>query len=89
MAEDGTLNKMLAYDISWQARRPAGIALVDDGNCYDKIVHAIASLVFQAFGVPLTAVECMLTTIQEMKCFIRTGFEDSKDFVSSQFEIKT
>ena len=31
----------------------------------------------------------MLTTIQEMKFFLRTGFGDSMDFASSQFEIKT
>jgi hypothetical protein len=63
MAEDGTLTKVLAYDIIGQTRRPAGIALVDANNCYDRIAHAIASLVFQSFRVPPAAVESMLTTI--------------------------
>ena len=89
MADDGTLTKVIAYDIIRQSRRPAGIASVDADNCYDRIAHAIASLVFQAFGVPSSAAECMLTTIQEMKFFLRTGFGDSTDFASSQFEIKT
>ena len=89
MADDGTLTKVIAYDIIRQSRRPAGIASVDADNCYDRIAHAIASLVFQAFGVPSSAAECMLTTIQEMKFFLRTGFGDSSDFASSQFEIKT
>jgi hypothetical protein len=31
----------------------------------------------------------MLTTIQEMKFYLRTGFGDSTDFASSKFEIKT
>ncbi len=31
----------------------------------------------------------MLTTIQEMKFFLRTGFGDSTEFSSSKFEIKT
>ena len=31
----------------------------------------------------------MLTTIQEMKFFLRTGFGDSTDFASSRVEIKT
>ena len=57
MADDGTLTKVLAYDIIKQTRRPAGIASVDVDNCYDRIVHAITSLVFQAFGVPKTALE--------------------------------
>ncbi len=89
MADDGTLTKVIAYDIIRQSRRPAGIASVDGENCYDRIAHAIASLVFQAFGVPSSAAECMLTTIQEMKFFLRTGFGDLTDFASSQFEIKT
>ena len=56
-------------------RRPAGLASVIADNCYDRIAHAIASLVFQVFGVPLSASESMLTTIQEMKFLLRTGLE--------------
>ncbi len=63
--------------------------MVDADNCYDRITHAIASLVFQVFGIPLTAVESMLNTIQEIKFFLRMGFGDSMDFASSKFEIKT
>jgi hypothetical protein len=89
MADDGTLTKVLMYDIIRQTRRSAGIASVDADNCYDRIAHAIASLVFQAFGVPLSATESMLMTIQEMKFFLRTGFGDSTDFDNSKLEIKT
>jgi hypothetical protein len=35
MADDGTLTKVLAYDIIRQTRCPAGIASVDADNCYD------------------------------------------------------
>ena len=89
MADDGTLTKVLTYDIIRQTRRSAGLASVDADNCYDRIAHAIASLVFQAFGVPLSALEAMLTTIQEMKFFLRTGFGDSTDFASLTLSIKT
>jgi len=91
MADNGTLTKVLAYDIIHQSRRPAGIASVDANNCYDRIAHAIASLVFQSFGfgVPTAAAESMLTTIQEMKFFLRTGFGDSTEFASSTVAIKT
>ncbi len=89
MADDGTLTKVLTYDITRQTRRSAGIASVDADNCYDRIAHAIASLVFQVFGVPLSALESMLTTIQEMKFFLRIGFGDSTDFASSALSIKT
>ncbi len=63
MADNGTLTKVLTYDIIRQTIRSAGLALVDADNCYDRIAHAIASLVFQAFGVPLSASEAVLTTI--------------------------
>jgi hypothetical protein len=89
MADDGTLTKVLTYDIIRQTRRPAGLASVDADNCYDRIAHAIASLVFQAFGVPLSASESMLTSIQEMKFFLRTGFGDSTDFATSTLSIRT
>ncbi len=63
MADDGTLTKVLTYNIIRQTQRSAGIASVDADNCYNRIAHVIASLVFQAFGVPLLASESMLMTI--------------------------
>jgi len=89
MADNGTLTKVLTYDIIRQTRQSAGLVSVDADNCYDRIAHAIASLVFQAFGVPLSASKAMLTTIQEMKILLRTGFGDSTDFASSTLSIKT
>ncbi len=70
MADDGTLTKALTHDIIRQTRCPAGLASVDADNCYDCIAHVVASLVFQAFEVPLSASESMLTMIQEMKFFL-------------------
>ncbi len=80
MANDGTLCKTLFYDITRQARVPAAIALVDASNCYDRIAHAMASPVFQAFRIPITAVESMLATIENMKFFLWTGFGDLTSF---------
>jgi hypothetical protein len=37
---------MLFYDIAHQTRTPAAIASVDASNCYDRIAHAMASLIF-------------------------------------------
>jgi hypothetical protein len=56
LADDGTPSKVLFYDIVWQLRRPAGLASVDVENCYDQIAHPMASMVFQAFGVPTPAI---------------------------------
>jgi hypothetical protein len=79
MANNGTLTKVLTYDIIRQTRRLAGVASVDAVNCYNQITHTITSVVFQAFGVPLLASESMLTTIQEVKFFLCTGFGDKTD----------
>jgi hypothetical protein len=52
LADNRTLIKVLFYDIVRQMRLPAGISAVDIDNCYDQIAHPIASMVFQALGVP-------------------------------------
>ncbi len=54
--------------------------MVDADNCYDRIAHPIASLAFQAFGVPKPAIDSMLTTIQDMKFYLRTGYGDSEGY---------
>ena len=88
-ADDGTLSKVLFYDLVRQSRRPAGVSSVDADNCYDRVAHAIASLVFQAFGVSANSAGAMLKTIQEMKFFLRTAFGDSQTAAGSTIEIKT
>jgi hypothetical protein len=89
MADDGTLCKTLFFDIARQARVPTAITLVDASNCYDRIAHVMASLIFQAFWVPMTAIESMLGAIENMKFFLRTGFGDSATFSGDRISIKT
>jgi hypothetical protein len=88
-ADEGTLAKVLVFDIARQFKISTGVASVDADNCFDRIAHAMASMVFQALGTPPAAAEAMLSTIQEMKFFLRTGFGDSKSFAQSTIEIKT
>ena len=89
LADDGTLAKVLFYDIVRQTRLPAAMGAVDADNCYDRIAHPIASMVFQALGVPKEAVTSMLSTIQDMKFFLRTGFGDSTAYAGSSDGKKT
>ena len=89
LADDGTLAKVLFYDIVRQTRLPAGISAVDADNCYDRICHPIASLVFQALGVPKPAIVSMLSMIQDMKFHLRTGFGDSKVHAGATGGVKT
>lgn len=88
-ADDGTLTKVLFYDISRQSKRPAGVASVDADNCFDRISHAMASLCFQAFGVNVNAASTMLRTIEDMKFFLRTAYGDSTSFAGSTIHMKT
>ena len=78
LAEDGTLSKILFYDTVRQLCRPTGLASVDTDNCYDRIAHPMASMIFQAFGVPTPAIVSMLSTIQNMSFYLRTGYGDSR-----------
>ncbi len=55
-------------------------------NCYDQIAHPMASMVFQAFSVPTPAIESMLTTIQNMKFFLRTGYGDSEGYAGGDHD---
>ena len=87
-SDDGALAKVLVYDISRQARAPASITSADAQNCYDSIAHAIASIIFQALGVPIGAIESMLETIENMKYFLRTAYGDSKRFAGSRIRVK-
>ncbi len=89
MADDGTLCKPLFYDITQQARVPAAITSVDTSNCYNRIAHAIASLVFQAFGIPTMAAKTMFGTKENMKFFFHTRLGDSKSFAGGGISIKT
>ncbi len=88
MANNGTLCKMLFYHITRQARVLAAIASVDASNCYNRIVHAISSMIFQTFGVPTTAIESMLGAIENMIFFLLIGFGDLKTFVGGGISIK-
>lgn len=81
--QDGAWLKRLFADVSRQARAAFSIISADAANCYDRIAHAFASLVFQAFGVYITMVSAMLTTIQNMKFFLRTGFGESTVYMTA------
>ena len=86
--EEGCLTKVLFYNVLRQTRKNGAICSVDADNCYDRVAHAIVSLIFQAYDIPLTAAQTMLKAIQEMKFFLHTAFGDSKGFLGATIEIK-
>ena len=83
-----TVAKVIIYDIVQQARTSAALSSTDAANCYNSIAHAIALLVFQAFGVPLKAVESILTVFEEMKYFLWTAYGDFKKNSGSTIDLQ-
>lgn len=77
-AQEGKMVGNFFWDVSRQRRVPAAAASVDAANCYDRVNHAYASLVLQAFGVPYSAVISMLSALSNMQFSIRTGFGESR-----------
>jgi hypothetical protein len=89
LVDNGTLVKVLFYNIVNRMQLPGGIAVVDADNCYVRLAHLIALIVFQALGVPEPAISSMLSTIQDMKFFLWMGFGDSKVYARSSDGTKT
>ncbi len=87
-AEEGTLAKVLFYDIVRQTRLSAGISSVDMDNCYNRVSHAIAVLVFCSFGASQEGTGAMLKTIQEMEFFLWMAFGNLTELTDLMVDIK-
>jgi hypothetical protein len=88
-AEDGTFQKKMTCDISRQSKTAAAITSNDAASCYDRIAHAIASLLFQAYGVSKSACRAMLLPISIMEFYLRTGFGESTTYMGGDPNSKT
>jgi exonuclease III len=76
-AIDHALNRKLIMDHQLYQRQPYAITSCDLKSCYDRIVHAPASLALQRIGIPRTEIISMFDSIQRMRHKIRTSFGDS------------
>ena len=81
--QDGAFLKRLMADFSRIMKVAMGIVSADAANCYDRVAHPFASLVFQSFGVFITCIMAMLGSIQRMKFFLRTAFGISPGFMTA------
>jgi hypothetical protein len=79
-AIDHCLNKRLSFDILRQYKQSGAICVNDMKGCYDRIVHSVASLCMQRWGMPEQAIRMMLHTIQNLKHYVRTAFGKSDSF---------
>jgi hypothetical protein len=60
-AIDHSLNKVFSFDLIRKARVDAAMCSNDAKSCYDRIVHAIASILMQQQNVPASACICFFT----------------------------
>jgi len=76
-AAEGVLATGFFCDIARALHRTAAVESVDLANCYDAVAHPIANLALQSFKVRATMVAMMLSVLQTMKFYLRTGFGQS------------
>ena len=76
MAIDGVMQKQLFYDDINTLHLHASLSSTDAANCYNRVAQAIASMIFQTFGVTEAPTLSMLTAIQQMKFLLWTAYGD-------------
>ena len=77
---EAALQKVLFYDYLRVTRKNGVIMANDMHSCYDRMVHSATSLALRSLGAPAPAVDCMSTSIQSMRHYIRTAYGDSDRF---------
>ena len=77
---EAALQKVLYYDYLRCTKRTGVIMANDMHSCYDRMVHSASSLALRSLGAPSPAVDCMSTSIQSMRHYIRTAYGDSERF---------
>ena len=50
---------------------------MDTEKLYDRVVHSVAPILAQSWGLPLQTISMLLSTLQVMKFSLRIGFGDS------------
>jgi hypothetical protein len=76
--QDGCLIKGFHCDRARILHHSASISGVDFHSCYDSVQHPLTSVALQAWGVSLMMVKVMLSVLQTMRFFLRTGYGDSE-----------
>ena len=68
-----------------QNKLPSVIVSVDASNCFDRVVHPIAGMTCQHFGLPLDFVTNFFGTIKNMKIYLMIAHGMSTNFYSGQY----
>ena len=74
---DAVFHKVLTLDHASLTRTPLVGVANDLKNNYDRMMYGAAGLAMRRLGVPPNAIDYLLTTISNMKHFIRSAYGDS------------
>jgi hypothetical protein len=70
-------NKVLTMDIARLEHRSMALCSNDAKSCYDRILHAIASICMRRVGVPKETCHMMFGTLAQVDHYVHTNFGDS------------
>jgi hypothetical protein len=76
------VNKVFTTDLARQEHRSMALCSNDAKSCYDRILHAIASICMRRVGVPKQTCMMMFGTLAKVKHYIRTTYGDSSNAYS-------
>ena len=80
-SEEVALYIQLFWDQLRHLRIPGVIGYMYAAQCYDRVVHSVASISEQYWVIPLHKISISLSTLQVMKFFLRTVFVDLDIFM--------
>ena len=70
----------LMLDLLRQKQREGIMVSVDAHTCYNRMQHLVVLICCQRLGVPLMAVICMLSTLQNMQYYLHMGHRESSTY---------
>ncbi len=73
------LTKQFFCNSSWLLHHPAGLGECNFGDCYDWAAHPPTSIALQSWGIPKTAIQLLLSSMQTMQYVLKTGFGESAE----------
>ncbi len=76
------LTKQFFCDSSRVCHHPVDLGDCNFGNCYVRAAHPPTSIALCSWGIPVTAIQVLLTLMQVMQYFLRTGFGESSESFS-------
>ena len=72
--------RAVTLDLLWQKWKEGIMVLADAHTCYDRMQHLVVSICCQRLGVPLMAVICMLSMLQNMRYYLHMGHRESSNY---------